>query len=100
MSVRDKKGRKERDRVINQLFITGLLNASRIAEDAFITIKTKDTLNSMDLESYRLAIREIAEKALEEIREVKDLRTQLALRDERDLAKILTRESMKKNGLL
>ena len=95
----NKEERKERDRVINQVWTTGLINASRIAEDEFITIKTKDTLNSMDLESYRLAIREIAEKALEEIREVKDLRTQLILRDERDLAKILTRESMKKNGL-
>ena len=99
MSVLDKKGRKERDRVINQVWTTGLINASRIAEDAFITIKTKDTLNSMDLEPYRLAIREIAEKALEEMQKAKDLRAQLALRDERDLAKILTYESMKKNGL-
>jgi hypothetical protein len=45
----------------------------------------------MDLESYRLAIREIAEKALEEMQEVKNLRTQLILRDEKDLEKILTK---------
>ena len=99
MSVLDKKERKERDRVINQVWTTGLINASRIAEDAFIIIKTKDTLNSMDLKSYRLAIREIAEKALEEMQKAKDLRAQLALRDAKDLAKILTRESMKENGL-
>ena len=60
-----KEERKERDRVINQVWTTGLINASRIAEEALIIIKTKDTLNSMDLESYRLAIRRIAEKALE-----------------------------------
>ena len=99
MSVLDKKWRKERDRLINQVWTAGLINASRIAEDAFITIKTKDTLNSMDLKSYRLAIREIAEKALEEMQKAKDLRAQLALRDAKDLAKILTRESMKENGL-
>ena len=86
-----KEERKERDRVINQVWTTGLINASRIAEDAFITIVTKDTLNNMDLESYRLAIREIAEKALEEMQEVKNLRTQLILRDEKDLEKILTK---------
>ena len=86
-----KEERKERDRVINQVWTTGLINASRIAEDALIIIKTKDTLNSMDLESYRLAIRRIAEKALEEMQEVKDLRTQLILRDEKDLEKILTK---------
>ena len=86
-----KKERKERDRVINQVWTTGLINASRIAEDALIIIKTKDTLNSMDLESYRLAIRRIAEKALEEMQEVKNLRTQLILRDEKDLEKILTK---------
>ena len=86
-----KEERKERDRVINQVWTTGLINASRIAEDALITIVTKDTLNNMDLESYRLAIREIAEKALEEMQEVKNLRTQLILRDEKDLEKILTK---------
>ena len=86
-----KEERKERDRVINQVWTTGLINASRIAEDALIIIKTKDTLNSMDLESYRLAIRRIAEKALEEMQEVKNLRTQLILRDEKDLEKILTK---------
>mgnify|MGYP003647338435 FL=1 len=67
------KERKERERVITQTWIQGLITASLIAEDAFIRIQTKDTSNSMDLDDYRSAIREIAGEALEEVRESKDI---------------------------
>tara|TARA_R100001369_G_scaffold38842_2_gene64771 strand:+ start:2961 stop:3197 length:237 start_codon:yes stop_codon:yes gene_type:complete len=71
------KERKERERVITQTWIQGLITASLIAEDAFISIQTKDTSNSMDLDDYRSAIREIAGEALEEVRESKDIRTRI-----------------------
>jgi hypothetical protein len=71
------KERKERDRVITQTWIQGLITASLIAEDAFISIQTKDTSNNMDVDDYRSSIREIAEKALEEVREAKDLRARM-----------------------
>tara|TARA_R110000796_G_scaffold247451_1_gene372909 strand:+ start:1234 stop:1467 length:234 start_codon:yes stop_codon:yes gene_type:complete len=67
------KERKEKERVITQTWIQGLITASLIAEDAFIRIQTKDTSNSMDLDDYRSAIREIAGEALEEVRESKDI---------------------------
>ena len=71
------KERKERERVITQTWIQGLITASLIAEDAFISIQTKDTSNSMDVDDYRSAIREIAGEALEEVREAKDIRTRI-----------------------
>jgi hypothetical protein len=71
------KERKEREGVITRTWIQGLITASLIAEDAFISIQTKDTSNNMDLDDYREAIREIAEKALEEVREAKDLRARM-----------------------
>jgi len=71
------KERSERERVITQTWIQGLITASLIAEDAFISIQTKDTSNSMDVDDYRSAIREIAGEALEEVREAKDIRTRI-----------------------
>jgi hypothetical protein len=67
------KERKERERVITETWIQGLITASLIAEDAFIRIQTKDTSNNMDVDDYRTAIREIAKKALEDVREAKDI---------------------------
>ena len=46
------KERKERERVITETWIQGLITASLIAEDAFIRIQTKDTSNNMDAVSY------------------------------------------------